>query len=157
MNSEKSLVSWCIKNDIFGGAETAVIDLLQRRSNVSDENVLLAAGLAIWAHRHGHPCVYLDALERQISGEFVDEAKGSVPPRFPTSSALSAALRSSPEVVRVVESAHLGTYHSAVADMRPLVLLNNLLFTQRQFADELSIAEQLAARAKRSTNTKVDL
>lgn len=157
MNSEKSLVSWCIKNDIFGGAETAVIDLLQRRSNVSDENVLLAAGLAIWAHRHGHPCVYLDALEKQISGEFVDEAKGSVPPRFPTSSALSAALRSSPEVVRVVESAHLGTYHSAVADMRPLVLLNNLLFTQRQFADELSIAEQLAARAKRSTNTKVDL
>ena len=157
MNSEQSLFSWCMKNDIFGGAERAVIDLLRRRSNISDENVLLAAGLAIWAHRNGHPCVYLDALQEQVIGDLVGDTQGGVPSRFPTPSEMSAALRSSPEVVRVVDSSLLGTYLSAVADTRPLVLLNNLLFTQRQFADELSIAEQLAARAKRSTKTKLDM
>ena len=156
MKSEQSPLSWCMKNDIFGGAESAVIDLLRRRLIVSDENVLLAAGLAIWAHRHGHPCVYIDALQEQIIGDLVEDAKGGVPPPFPIPSELSAALQSSPEVVRVVEPSQLGTYISAVADKRPLVLLNNLLFTQRQFADELSIAEQLAARAKRSTNIRIN-
>jgi exodeoxyribonuclease V alpha subunit len=38
-------------------------------------------------------------------------------------------------------------YFDASSDLHPLVLVGDLLFTQRQFADELSIAEQLKSRA----------
>jgi exodeoxyribonuclease V alpha subunit len=66
------------------------------------------------------------------------------------------ALDSNPTVVRKLEKGGVGTYLEATSDLRPLVLVGDLLFTQRQFADELSIAEQLAMRATKRSAMIVD-
>ena len=59
MTSTFSLVQLLKKLAIFGAPEDAATDLIQRRSEVTDDLVLTALGLAIWAHRNGHPCVHL--------------------------------------------------------------------------------------------------
>ena len=157
MTSNFALVEWFKQQDIFVGPELAVIDVLQRRSLISDELVLVAAGLAVWAHRNGHPCVYLDALHEQLAEIFPKDDDFSKEDLLPQLDTVLLALQSSPGVVRVVDKDSLGTYLTACADVRPLVLFGNLLFTQRQFADELSIAEQLAIRAARKSSLAVDI
>jgi len=157
MTSELTIINWLKKRGVFAGSELAVIEVLQRRSSISDELVLVAAGLAVWAHRNGHPCVYLDALPAQLSEILSKDEDSSGVELLPQSAAFVTALQSCPKVVRVVEAESLGTYLSACADLRPLVLFENRLFTQRQFADELSIAEQLVVRAKRKTSHTVDI
>ena len=157
MTSEPIIINWLKKQGIFTGSEQAVIEVLQRRSLISDELVLVAAGLAVWAHRNGHPCVYLDALPEQLSEVLSKDEDSSGVELLPQSAAFVSALQLNPKVVRIVEAKSLGTYLSACADVRPLVLFENRLFTQRQFADELSIAEQLVVRAKRKSSLTVDI
>lgn len=157
MTSELAIINWFKKQGIFAGSELAVIEVLQRRSHISDELVLVAAGLAVWSHRNGHPCIYLDALQEQLSEVLSNDEDSSKVDLLPQSAAVVSALQSSTQVVRIVDSTNLGTYLSACADVRPLVLFENRLFTQRQFADELSIAEQLAVRAKRKSSLTVDM
>jgi exodeoxyribonuclease V alpha subunit len=157
VTSNFALVDWFEKQDIFTGPELAVIDVLQRRSLISDELVLVAAGLAVWAHRNGHPCIYLDALHEQLAEIFSSDENSSKEDLLPQLSAVVSALQSSPGVVRMVDVQSIGTYVTACADVRPLVLFGNLLFTQRQFADELSIAEQLGTRATRKSSLEVDI
>jgi len=141
---------------IFRASEEAVIDLLQRRSGVSNDLVLAAAGLAVWAHRNGHPCVYLGDIKGAIANEASVEAIKVLQDLLPSSALFIEALNSVPEVVRVVQKGSLGTYSEAVSERRPLVLMGELLFTQRQFADELSIAEHLSVRAGRKSGIVVD-
>ena len=157
MTSEHAIINWFKKQGIFAGSELAVIEVIQRRLFISDELVLVAAALAVWAHRNGHPCVYLDALQEQLSEALSKDEDSSKVDLLPQSAAVISALQSSTQVVRIVDSTNLGTYLSACADVRPLVLFENRLFTQRQFADELSIAEQLAVRAKRKSSLTVDM
>jgi exodeoxyribonuclease V alpha subunit len=157
MTSEPTIINWFKKKDIFAGSELAVIEVLQRRSLIVEELVLVAAGLAVWAHRNGHPCVYLDALQEQLSEVLSKDEDSSQMELLSRSAAFISALQSSPGVVRVVDTTSLGTYLSACADVRPLVLFENRLFTQRQFADELSIAEQLVVRAKRKSSLTADI
>lgn len=132
---------------IFGGPEAAVIDFLQRRSGESNDVVLSAAGLAIWAHRNGHPCVHLQDVEGLVANDLSEANLNALREKLPTATEFMDALSASPGVVRKIEQGKVGTYFDASSDLHPLVLVGDLLFTQRQFADELSIAEQLKSRA----------
>jgi exodeoxyribonuclease V alpha subunit len=132
---------------IFGAPEAAVIDLLQRRSGESNDLVLAAAGLAVWAHRNGHPCVHLQDLEGLVASDLSDSNLQELRAKMPSATEFIDALSASSEIVQKIEQGKVGTYLEASSDIHPLVLVGDLLFTQRQFADELSIAEQLRARA----------
>ena len=132
---------------IFGAPEAAVIDLLQRRSGESNDLVLAAAGLAVWAHRNGHPCVHLQDIAGLVASDLSDSNLQELRAKLPSATEFIDALSASSEIVRKVEQEKVGTYLEASSDIHPLVLVGDLLFTQRQFADELSIAEQLKARA----------
>lgn len=134
--------------EFFEASERAVIEVIRRRSHVQDEVVLLAVGLVVWAHRRGDPCVdlrNLNNLNVEIPGltlpkltEFVDH------------------LHNSPEVVRVLSGSEIGDVQSALEDARPLVLVNSLLFSQRQFTDELTIAHQLLRRSTLRVDSSKD-
>ena len=143
--------------EIFSSAELAVIDLLKRRSSISNDLVLTAAGLSVWAHRNGHPCVHLGDICGLIAGESSAEAMNIVRDSLPPTTQFMDALKASSEVVRSIDKGSVGTYLDATADLRPLVLVGDLLFTQRQFADELSIAEQLTERAGRKSGMSLDI
>ena len=132
---------------IFGAPEAAVIDLLQRRSGESNDLVLAAAGLAVWAHRNGHPCVHLQDIKGLVAKDLSEVNVMELRAKLPSATEFIDALSASPEIVRKIEQGKVGTYFEASSDLHPLVLVGDLLFTQRQFADELSIAEQLKARA----------
>ena len=140
---------------IFGAPEVAVIDLLQRRSGESNDLVLAAAGLAVWAHRNGHPCVHLQDVEGLVAIDLSEANLVALRAKLPSATEFINALSASPEIVRKIELGKVGTYFEASSDLHPLVLVGDLLFTQRQFADELSIAEQLKARANLKSGMKV--
>lgn len=141
---------------IFGAPEVAVIDLLQRRSGVSNDLVLVASGLAVWAHRNGHPCVHLQDIEGLVATDLSEADFNALREKIPSATEFMNELHTSPEIVRVIEQGSVGTYFEASSDLRPLVLVGDLLFTQRQFADEVSIAEQLKSRANRKSGMSVD-
>ena len=141
---------------IFGAPEAAVIDLLQRRSSESNALVLAASGLAVWAHRNGHPCVHLQDVEGLVANDLSEANLIELRAKLPSTTEFIEALSASPGVVRKIEQGKVGTYSEACSDLHPLVLFGEVLFTQRQFADELSIAEQLAVRASRKSVNLVD-
>ena len=143
--------------EIFSSPELAVMDLLKRRSGISNDIVLTAAGLSVWAHRNGHPCVHLGDICGLIASESSAEALKIVRDSLPPATQFMDALKASSEVVRSIDKGSVGTYLDATADLRPLVLVGDLLFTQRQFADELSIAEQLSERASRKSGMSIDI
>ena len=157
MTSAMSLNQVMNDLDIFGGPEAAVIDLLQRRSDVSNELVLVASGLAVWAHRCGHPCVHLGDIRGLIATDVSEDALENLEGLIPSVNEFISALKSSPEVVRIIEERNVGTYSDAKSDLRPLVLVGQLLFTHRQFLDELSIAAQLAVRASRTSGMTIEV
>ena len=132
---------------VFGAPEAAVIDLLQRRSGDTNDLVLAAAALAVWAHRNGHPCVHLQDVEGLVANDLSETNLQELRAKLPSATEFIDALSASSEIVRKIEQGKVGTYFEASSDRHPLVLVGDLLFTQRQFADELSIAEQLKARA----------
>ena len=135
-------------SDFFGASEKAAIDLISRRSNVTDEIVLLAVGLAVWSHRNGQPCVDLEEIQPLVFQNYGLS--------FPAGSVLVQHLLNTPSVVIAVESNSFGDVPAYQSDTRPLVLFENLLFTQRQFVDELSIAHNLKTRANQSRFENVD-
>ena len=143
--------------EIFSSPELAVMDLLKRRFGISNDIVLTAAGLSVWAHRNGHPCVHLGDICGLIASESSAEALKIVRDSLPPATQFMDALKASSEVVRSIDKGSVGTYLDATADLRPLVLVGDLLFTQRQFADELSIAEQLSDRASRKSGMSIDI
>ena len=140
---------------IFGAPEAAVIDLLQRRSGETNDLVLAAAGLAVWAHRNGHPCVHLQDVKGLVANDLSETNLQELRAKLPSAAEFIDALSASSEIVRKIEQGKVGTYLEASSDRHPLVLVGDLLFTQRQFADELSIAEQLKARANLKSGMKV--
>ena len=156
MTSTFSLVQLLKKLAIFGAPEDAATDLIHRRSEVTDDLVLTALGLAIRAHRNGHPCVHLGDVGGLVRKDLSEDDLKLLLDSLPSVAEFINALNSNPTIVRKVEKGSVGTYSEAAADLRPLVLLGELLFTQRQFADELSIAEQLAMRAVKKSLMTVD-
>jgi len=140
---------------IFGGPEAAVIDLLRRRSGETNDIVLSAAGLAVWAHRNGHPCVHLRDVEGLVANDLSEANLIALREKLPTATEFINALSASPGIVRKIEEGKVGTYFDASSDLHPLVLVESLLFTQRQFSDELSVAEQLKSRANLKSGMSV--
>ncbi|MBU6330231.1 MAG: exodeoxyribonuclease V subunit alpha [Acidobacteria bacterium] len=129
---------------VFGSAELAAADLLQRRSGIEDELVLFAAALAVWSHRSGHACLDLGTLAGLLHTEVRRlDPKADLPP-IPEPERLRAALHAADTVVRILPGDQPGTVAEAMADARPLVLFGDLLHSQRQFADERLVAEGVA-------------
>jgi len=141
------LQSCFTSSDFFGSAEEAVVALVRERSKVSNEIVLVAIGLAVWAHRNGHTCIDLDDISR-----IVGDATGVI---FPSGDEFVRVLSEYPNIVRVIDGFSVGDYGQAIADLRPIVLVEHSLFTQRQFADELSIAQQLFTRLRQIEASKI--
>ena len=156
MTSTVSLAQLFKELAIFGAPEAAVKDLVQRRSEVTDDLVLTALGLAIWAHRNGHPCVHLGDIKGLVAKDISEDDLKLLQDSLPSVAEFINALNSNPTIVRKIEKGGVGTYSEATSDRRPLVLVGELLFTQRQFADELSIAEQLAMRAIKKSGMTFD-
>lgn len=156
MNPSMTLSQALKDFDVFGGPEEAVMNLVRRRSDVTNELIIAALGLTVWAHRFGHPCVNLDNIRDLIATEVDEETLINLEAFIPPVEEFISALKSSPELVRVVEEKKIGTFSQAKSDVRPLVLFGQLLFTQRQFSDELSIAVQLAERARRKSGMTVN-
>jgi len=143
-------------NGLFGGAERAVASLLERHAGVTNDAVLLAAALAVWAHRTGHACVDTDDVGSMLGAAVRRSGSDWELPTLPSGDVLRAALHGAHQVVRVVDAAQPGSSAAALADGRPLVLWGTLLYAQRQFVDELSVAERVTALAASSPPPPAD-
>ena len=151
MSSANFGTTWLTTEDLFGGAEEAVIDLLRRRLDIEDEVVLGAAALAVLAHRNGHSCLLLSDIEGLFQSVFSVTETTEFLKLIPSATEFTERLSAYPAVVRVITDTLVGTSEEASIDLRPFVLLGDRLFTQRQYVDELSIAEQLSNRAGRKS------
>ncbi|MBJ7308256.1 MAG: hypothetical protein JHC63_10415, partial [Acidimicrobiia bacterium] len=129
-------------NGLFENADIVTASMLARRTNCTDETVLFALGLAVWAHRNGHACLNLDTLTEDLGRAISRSGQEWVLPTLPTAKQFDKALRASP-LVRVLDAP--GTSAEALADTRPLVLIENRFSSQRQFADEVLVAESVRA------------
>ncbi|MFM7059933.1 MAG: exodeoxyribonuclease V subunit alpha [Actinomycetes bacterium] len=146
---ERSTVEALVELGIFGPAERFAADLIGRRWSVDDDHVLLATALAVWADRTGHVGVDLHGLDAALTRTMRDRsaaAEHAGIPALPDPATLREALVRRRDVVRVLEG-DPGAHHAALADMSPLVLWRERLYSQRQFVDERSIAEQVVRRA----------
>ncbi len=132
---------------LLTNADILTAEMLARRANCTDETVLLALALAVWAHRNGHACLNLDTLTEDLGRAVSRSGQEWDLPKIPTSKQFDKALRASP-LVRVLDAP--GTSAEALADTRPLVLIENRFSSQRQFADEVMVAESVRALIDRS-------
>ena len=123
---------------VFTAAETAAVEMVARRAKVNDEHVLFMIAMAVWAHRNGHVCVHLDRI-----GEVTDRADA------PAADVLAKSLTAHPELVRSIGADKSVSLVEAIAIREQLVCVGNRVYTQRQFIDEVSVAEQLRTRAAR--------
>lgn len=143
---------------IFSAAEVHGAEVLCRADTSGDELVPVAAALALWAPLHGHACVDLAevaamvlselAVRRDLSGvettsgEVLDAAHLGI--HWPTAAQWEQAVQHS-TVCRTVAAATLAG--EPVLDDRPLVLHGRLLYTQRQWVDECTVANDLRRRS----------
>lgn len=121
---------------------------------VDDPLIVQLAALCVAAGRDAHACVDLSSLSPEdfevpvtglgLRADVVSDLTDELVRRLSDSPA-----------VRVISPSENLDVLTSVKDTRPLVLLNRFLYSQRQFVDELSIAEQFVSRQRRSiTATK---
>ena len=132
---------------VLNSADLAAAAMIARRGNCADDLVLLAVALSVWAHRNGHACLDLDTVADALGRAVARSGQDWELPPLPSADSFDTALRTSP-LVRVLDSP--GTSAEALADTRPLVLFERHLFSQRQFADEVCVAESVRALVARS-------
>ena len=123
---------------VLGAADVHVAQRLSRLGREPDETVLLAAALAVRAVRHGSVCVEVDQLAAHTPVEGVDPSVVAGLP-WPAPDAWTRALEASPLVA-------LGP--GGPAD-RPLRMVGPLLYLDRYWRQERSIAEVVDAAALR--------
>jgi exodeoxyribonuclease V alpha subunit len=150
MTTTTAPISELVARGILGDTEVHGADLIARRWLIDDPTVLLAAAVAIWADRTGHVGLdltrvapVLDQARRTPGAPSAAEPL----PELPGADAWRSALLAQPSLVRALPD-DPGTTASALADQRPLVLWRDRLYTQRQFADERSVAEQIRHRSE---------
>ncbi|MFM7272174.1 MAG: exodeoxyribonuclease V subunit alpha [Actinomycetes bacterium] len=139
-----------VARGVLGSTEVHGADLVARRWLVDDADTLLAVAVAIWADRTGHV-----GLDLARVAPILDRARrtpgapaiGEPLPDLPEAERWRSALLAHPTIVRAL-SDDPGTTSAALADQRPLVLWRDRLYTQRQFADERSVAEQVRQRSE---------
>ncbi|MEO7398327.1 MAG: exodeoxyribonuclease V subunit alpha [Ilumatobacteraceae bacterium] len=166
VESISSLGAW-VDAGVFGPAEVHGAEVVCRAATTQSPLVHLAAAFALWAPLHGHACFDLGLIAELVRTElavtddaaYVDSKAGSdqrtdsldaadrrwraLP--WPDPVDWIEALRAS-EIVRCVD----GADPVAVLDERPLVLRDALLYTQRQWTDECSVAAHLLGRVLES-------
>lgn len=156
-----SYVTALIDYGILSSTERLAADLIARRWQASDPLIAFATAIAVWADRTGHVGIALDRIEillgqarrnptnsNPTNGNPTDSsevlAKNRLPP-LPNAQSIRAALKSRLDIARLLPDSP-GTHAEAAADLSPLVLWRDRLYTQRQFVDERSVAEQIQAR-----------
>ena len=145
----ESLAEWAAAG-VFGTAELHAAAVLVRADPAASESVHLAAALALWAPLHGHACIDLTAASDIVGtalvadtddGSMTDEPDLVALPWPGLSEWLSALARTT--ICRVVTEID----DEPVLDHHPLVLHGTLLYTQRQWVDECTVAADLRRRA----------
>jgi len=130
-------------------SDLVVANRLASLVNVDDPLVIQVAALCLAASRESHACVdlkslSLDELGSSLTGpessSKVDDLAGELIRRLSKSPA-----------VRVISATEKPDVPGSLKDVRPLVLLGSFVYSQRQFVDELSIAEQLVTRQRQSS------
>lgn len=150
MIATTELIDALVDRGILGPAEVHTADLVRHRWRIADDTVLLAVALAVWADRNGH--VGLDLSRIRSVLERVRRSPGApgatAPlPALPEAAAFRDALIGRRDFVRVLSEDAGSVAEALAAPGQPLVLWRDRLYTQRQFADERSVAEQVRARA----------
>jgi exodeoxyribonuclease V alpha subunit len=113
-----------------------VVATLGRRVGLLDPEVLLACALAVRAPRHGHVCVDLSRLTPDdLTTPDPAPVTGSLPP-LPGPGWPARVARAIP-LVR----------HASEERLTPFVLRDNLLYTDRSWRDEASLAARVLAWA----------
>ena len=146
-----SLAEWALAG-VFGNAELHGAAVLVRADPAAPDSVHLAAALALWAPLHGHACIDLVAAADIVDNALVAEAddgsdeSADVALPWPAVDDWLAALATT-TICRVVTAID----HEPVLDHHPLVLHGTLLYTQRQWVDECTVAADLRRRASAST------
>lgn len=135
---------------LLSPADCATAAMIARRAQTTDEVLLLAIALSVWAHRNGHACLECSSLSDTLNRALSRAGQEWELPPLPSAGELDDSFRSSENqsLVRVLTDP--GTAAQAVADTRPLVYLDGRFTSQRQFADELLVAESIQALVARS-------
>lgn len=122
---------------------------------VDDPLVVHIAALCLAASRDSHACIDLSRLSPQDLGNLLTAPE----PRSASNGFLEELIKrlSESPAIRVVLATDRLDVSTSMKDVRPLVLLGNFVYIQRQFVDELSIAEQLVTRQRRSSTARNDL
>jgi exodeoxyribonuclease V alpha subunit len=127
---------------VLGAADVHVATRLGRLGPETDESVLLAVALTVRALRHGSVCLDLATVAQVTAVEGVDRAVVAALP-WPEPTAWTAALGRSPLVAVGADGA---------AD-RPLRSVGGLLYLDRYWRQERSIADMLDRAAARPQPT----
>ena len=132
----------------LGSPDIIAAQRLASLVKVDDPLIVELAALCMAAGRDAHACVDLTRLTfEDFEGLFAAPAIRADVNNL--TAEVVKRLSESPAVRVITPSEKLGVLTS-VKDVRPLVLLHHFLYSQRQFVDELSIAEQFVARRRRS-------
>jgi exodeoxyribonuclease V alpha subunit len=111
---------------------------------IEDDLVIELAAQCIQAAREAHSCVDL----AQLALDQFPSLKSSAAATLQREEYLAMVISrlESSHAVRVITDGERLRSSDSVRDLRPLVLLGRLLYTQRQFVDEVSVAEQVGDR-----------
>lgn len=128
----------------FINADFIAATRLATMSKIHDPVIIELAARCLAAARDAHSCVDLGRLALDELTSFKAEGEN-----LNSSAELVKALRMKLQVVpavRIIESTDILALRECTNDVRPLVLVDRFLYTQRQFVDELSVAEQFTRR-----------
>jgi len=138
----------------LGSADLVTAQKMAALVAVDDPVIIALAACCVAAARDAHACVDLRNISHeQIGSSFID--MGLSTDEKGLTAELIRRLSESP-AVRVISATEKLDSSISVKDLRPLVLLGNFLYSQRQFVDELSIAEQFVARQHDSSSASKD-
>ena len=88
---------------LLENADILTASMLARRANCTDEAVLQALSLSVWAHRNGHACLNLDTLSADLGQALTRSGQEWTLPELPSAAVFEQALRASP-LVRVLDA-----------------------------------------------------
>lgn len=156
-----SLAPW-VDAGVFGPAEIHGSEVVARSDASGGPLIRLAASFAIWAPLHGHACADLRHLSEAVTAEL---AVGSFAATEFTAASVGSSSTAAqpadvastlpwPDVEAWIDELQRSPLVRVLADPdpvpvlddRPLVLKGDLLYTQRQWADECSVAVAIADR-----------
>ncbi len=137
---------------LLDSSDCATASMIARRAGCTDDTLLLALALAVWAHRSGHACLELQSLTDTLERAVARTGQQWDLPPMPSPAMFEHSFRdpANASLVRVLDSP--GTAAEAMADTRPLVFLDDRFTSQRQFADEVHVAESIRSMIARPSD-----